>query len=141
MQYAVTAASINAVPVKFANLPGLTVKVDRVQYDPDLNAPPEKPYPFVYYISIHNRSSEVVTLFGRKWVVRDDHAGETLVVEGDGIVGQFPRIEPGESFSYNSYHVIRHGSVAVGAFFGTTESGVPIRVSIPNFRMEPPMLA
>lgn len=141
LQCSVSGATLASVPVKFANLPGLSVKVDRVQFDPGLTAPPDKPFPFVYYISIHNRSSEVVTLFGRKWVVRDDHDGETLVVEGDGIVGQFPRIEPGESFSYNSYHVIRHESIAAGAFFGTTESGVPVRVSIPDFRMEPPMLA
>jgi ApaG protein len=127
--------------MKFSSLPGLAVKVDRVQFDPSLSAPPDKPFPFVYHLSIHNDSTETVTFFGRKWVVQDGSDGSTLVVEGDGIVGQFPRIEPGDAFSYNSYHVIRHGSTAQGAFFGTTESGVPVRVPIPDFRMEPPLMA
>ena len=30
---------------------------------------------------------------------------KTTVVEGDGVVGQTPVLEPGEDFSYNSYHV------------------------------------
>jgi ApaG protein len=129
------------VAIKFKHLPGLNVKVDRVEYNPGLSAPPDKPFGFAYYLSIHNDSSQTVTLFGRKWVVRDHDDGSTLVVEGDGIVGQFPRLEPGNAFSYNSYHVILNGSTAQGAFFGTTEEGVPVRTIIPDFRMEPPMFA
>lgn len=131
----------DSVAVLFTHLPGLKVHIDRVVYDPQRRGPPDKPYAFVYYISIHNGSGETVTLFGRKWVVRDDHEGDVLVVEGDGIVGEFPRLRPGETFSYNSCHTIRHESVATGAFFGTTESGVPIHVRIPEFTMQPPILA
>ncbi len=129
------------MPIKFTPLPGLTVKVDKVKYDRRLTAPPERPYPFVYHLSIHNHSGETVTLFGRKWVVRDDQDGTIIVVEGEGIVGHFPCLEPGKSFSYNSYHVILHGSTATGAFFGTTEGGAPVCVGIPDFRMEPPRVA
>lgn len=117
------------------------VKVDGVEYKPALSAPPDKPFPFEYRLSIHNQSAHTVTLFGRKWVVRDNDDGSTLVVEGDGIVGQFPRLEPGRSFSYNSYHVILNCSTAQGAFFGATEDGMPVRVMIPDFRMQPPMMA
>ncbi len=126
--------------VEFEKLPGLTATVDRVQYDPSRPAPPERPHPFIYHISIHNRSQQPVSIFGRKWIVRDQD-GDTLVVEGDGVVGQFPRIEPGETFSYNSYHVIRSDSTATGSFFGRTDQGRPVCVAIPSFDMHPPLMA
>ncbi len=90
---------------------------------PQLQAPEERPFPFVYFITIHNDSDETVTIKGRKWVVTDA-GGDTQVVEGDGVVGKFPRLEPGEHFSYNSYHTIGSDSVAEGAYIGTTEEGV-----------------
>ena len=127
--------------VQFSSLAGLRVEVDRVQYDPSLGAPKDRPFPFAYHLSIHNDSEETVTLFGRKWVVADSTTGQTLVVEGDGIVGQFPRLTPGKVFSYNSYHVILNESRVTGAFFGTTDKGTPVRVTIPDFLMSPPMLA
>jgi ApaG protein len=130
-----------AVPVQFEKLPGLTVSVDKVLYDPSRPAPPDRPHPFIYYLSIHNESEEPVNIFGRKWIVRDTE-GDTLVVEGDGVVGQFPRIEPGEAFSYNSYHVIKADSTATGSFFGRTDGGKPVCARIPNFEMTtPPLLA
>ena len=59
---------------------GLRVRVDDVVYMPSLDAPPEKPHPFVYFISIHNDSPVPVTIRGRKWVVREDD-GEVTVVD------------------------------------------------------------
>ena len=116
---------------------GLRVKVDDVIYMPSLDAPPEKPHPFVYFISIHNDSPQPVTIRGRKWVVQEDE-GEVTVVEGDGIVGQTPVIEPGGHFSYNSYHVTARGASAIGAFFGETGAGEWIYTRIPEFRLEVP---
>jgi ApaG protein len=120
-----------------AELPGLRATVDRVAYMPHLEAPADKPFPFVYFITIHNDSEETVTIKGRKWVVCDDGGG-TVVVEGDGVVGKFPRLTTGESFSYNSYHVIGSDSVAEGAFIGLTEDGQPVLVRIPRFEMKTP---
>lgn len=116
---------------------GLRVKVEDVVYMPSLDAPPEKPHPFVYFISIHNDSPVPVTIRGRKWVVREDD-GEVTVVEGDGVVGQTPLIEPGGTFSYNSYHVVARGAVAEGAFFGETADGEWVFTRIPEFRLDVP---
>ena len=55
------------MPVSFAEIPGLSVTVDQVVYSPQLTAPPDKPHPFAYFLSIHNQSEEPVTIFGRKW--------------------------------------------------------------------------
>lgn len=128
------------MPIHFDSLPGLHVVVNKVVYDPTLNAPHDRPHPFVYFVTIANDSQEPVTIFGRKWIVRDDE-GRTEVYEGDGVVGQFPRIEPGKQFKYNSYHVVRTESRAIGAFFGSTDKGRAICVQVPEFRMAPPMVA
>ncbi len=116
---------------------GLRVKVDDVIYMPSLDAPDAKPHPFVYFISIHNDSPVPVTIRARKWVVQEDE-GEVTVVEGDGVVGQTPEIEPGGYFSYNSYHVVAKGAVVSGAFFGETAAGEWFFARIPEFRLEIP---
>ena len=126
-----------AMAATYSELKGLAVTVDRVAFMPHLEAPPDKPFPFAYFITIHNNSQETVTIRGRKWVVKDV-AGETIVVEGDGVVGKSPRLEPGESFSYNSYHVISADSVAEGAFIGITGEGQAVVVRIPRFEMQSP---
>jgi len=116
---------------------GLRVNVDDVIHMPSLDAPAEKPHPFVYFISIYNDSPVSVTLRGRKWVVREDD-GQVTVVEGDGVVGQNPVIEPGGHFSYNSYHVVARRARVSGAFFGETATGEWIFTRIPEFRLEIP---
>jgi ApaG protein len=118
-------------------LDGLHATVDRIMHVPHLDAPEDRPHPFVYFITIHNDSDETVIIRGRKWVVTDDD-DQRLVVEGDGVVGQFPRLEPGEHFSYNSYHTIGADSVAEGAFFGVTEGGQRVFTRIPPFKLRVP---
>ena len=104
---------------------------------PDLDAPEERPHPFVYFISIVNDSVQTVSILGRKWVLNDDN-GEIVVVEGQGVVGETPRLEPRQRFSYNSYHVIKSASQVTGSFFGKTADGAPIRVKIPVFTLKVP---
>lgn len=123
--------------VTLRELQGLNVKVDDVIYMPSLDAPDDKPHPFVYFISIRNQSGERVTIRGRKWIVREDD-GEVTVVEGDGVVGQTPVIASGEDFSYNSYHVVSRGATVEGAFFGETAGGEWVFARIPAFRLEVP---
>lgn len=118
-------------------LPGLSVTIDRIVYSPQLQAPPDKPHPFIYFITIHNRSDHTVTIKGRKWVVTDI-TGDKLVVEGDGVVGQMPEILPGDSFSYNSYHTISCDSIAEGSYIGLNENGQSVIVRIPKFKLEIP---
>jgi ApaG protein len=129
--------TIPAMAGQIREFDGLRVRVDDVIYMPNLDAPPEKPHPFVYFISIHNDSPVPVTIRGRKGVVTEDK-GETTVVEGGGIVGQTPVIEPGGHFSYNSYHVVGRSARVSGAFFGETAAGDWFFARIPGFRLEVP---
>ena len=121
----------------FQELPGLHVEVNEVVFMPDLDAPPEKPFPFVYFLSIVNRSQQVVVIKGRKWILCES-SGETTVVEGQGVVGENPVIQSGEQFSYNSYHVVGEDSEVSGAFFGFDEKGQGVVVKIPSFHLKIP---
>lgn len=119
-------------------LPGLRVTVDRVAFQPQVRASADRPYCFAYFITIHNGSGTPVTVKGRKWVVHEAD-GEVLALEGDGVVGQTPRLEPGESWSYHSFHLLRSRSaVAEGAYLATDDAGRRVVTRIPAFRMEVP---
>ena len=118
-------------------LQGFEATVDRVLYAPELPAPSDQPHPFVYYITIHNRSDQTITVKGRKWVVRGED-GHVIAVEGDGVVGCFPRLEPGEHFSYNSYHTTAGRAVAEGSYLAITEAGEAVVARILPFQLIPP---
>ncbi len=117
---------------------GLTARLDKLcHHHGGASLPPDKPHAFVYYITITNGSDRTVTLLGRKWVV--EHAdGTRLVIEGDKIVGETPRLSPGEQFSYNSYHVTGVDAVAHGSFHGVDELGRKVHVMLPPFELTIP---
>ncbi|MDR2463942.1 MAG: ApaG domain [Verrucomicrobiales bacterium] len=121
----------------YQELAGLSARLDRVEFVPRADNPADRPHRFVYYITIHNNSLRVVTVSGRKWLVVDAQ-GRRLMVEGDGVVGQFPRLTPGDSFQYNSYHLIASDSTAEGAYLAKDEDGQDILIRIPQFKMEIP---
>lgn len=118
-------------------LKGFEAVVDRVVHAPDLPASPDQPHPFVYFITIRNGSDRTVTVKGRKWVVRGEE-GQVTAVEGDGVVGCFPRLEPGEHFSYNSYHTTAGRAVAEGSYLAVTDDGEAVVAVIPSFELIPP---
>jgi ApaG protein len=129
--------SIRNMQDGFREFEGLRVRVDDVVHMPGLDAPADRPHPFVYFITIHNDSPVPVTIHGRKWVVREK-GGEVTVVEGQGVVGQQPVIDPGGHFSYNSYHVVARDAMASGAFFGEVGTGDRVYVLIPEFVLKVP---
>lgn len=119
-------------------LPGLTAQLDKLCHHHGGNSlPADKPHAFVYFVTIHNGSDRTVTLLGRKWVIA--HAGGShLVVEGDKIVGETPRLAPGEQFSYNSYHVTGEDAVVNGSFHGVDDLGRKVHVLLAPFALEIP---
>ena len=124
---------------QISELKGLRVTVDRVAHNADFEGPKDKPYCFAYFITIHNESDRQVTIKGRKWVVTNAD-GDVTAVEGSGVVGQSPQLAPGDSFSYNSFHLLetRTGS-AEGSYLGVDADGHKVRSRIPRFEMEAPL--
>ncbi len=117
---------------------GLTARLDKLVYHHGGKClPADKPHAFVYFITIRNGSDRTVTLLGRKWVIT--HAdGTRMIIEGDRIVGETPRLSPGEEFSYNSYHVTDRDAVAHGCFHGVDEAGARIHVQLAPFELNIP---
>ena len=117
---------------------GLTAHLDRLCYHHGgVSLPEDKPHAFVYFVTIRNSSDRTVTLLGRKWVI--EHAdGTQLVVEGDKIVGETPRLAPGEHFSYNSYHVTGCDARVQGSFHGVDDSGRKVHVILAPFDLSIP---
>ena len=83
-----------------ATTDGVTVRV-AVSYLPEQSEPRRGRWFWAYHIRIENESARSVQLLTRHWVIIDGR-GARHSVEGEGVVGEQPLIEPGASFDYVS---------------------------------------
>ena len=79
---------------------GLRVEVE-ARYSAEHSQPIANHWFFLYTIRISNEGSETCQLVSRYWIIRDA-TGRVEEVEGDGVVGEQPVLEPGDSFEYTS---------------------------------------
>ncbi len=79
---------------------GVKVTVDTV-YQPEYSNPAKEHFMFAYKIIIENLSDYSVQLLARHWVIFDSN-GTNREVEGEGVVGLQPIIEPGNYHEYVS---------------------------------------
>ena len=79
---------------------GVQVSVE-TYYQPDYSNPVNNEYMFAYRISIENHNTFTIQVMRREWHIFDSN-GEYREVEGEGVVGQQPVIQPGKSFQYVS---------------------------------------
>mgnify|MGYP005707491627 CR=1 FL=1 len=70
-------------------------------YLEEQSVPDRNQYVWAYRIEIINQGDEVVRLETRTWSITDAK-GVTQEVHGPGVVGEFPRLAPGETFAYTS---------------------------------------
>lgn len=71
-------------------------------YMPEQSKPHSNEHVFGYRIVIANQSDQAVQVVSRRWVIIDGN-GKRRDIEGEGVVGQQPILEPGESFEYASF--------------------------------------
>lgn len=57
---------------------------------------------FAYTVTITNTDAASVQLVSRKWIIKDAD-GDVETVEGPGVVGEKPVLQPGQSFEYTSF--------------------------------------
>lgn len=72
------------------------------RYLPEYSNPVAGKYIFGYHILIENGSPHTVQLLRRRWLIQDEY-GFVREVEGAGVVGEQPILEPGASHEYTSY--------------------------------------
>ena len=104
----------------------------------DQSDPAKGEYVFTYTITITNAGDVPVQLVSRHWIITDaEH--KVQEVKGMGVVGQQPRLKPGESFEYTSGASI---PTSVGTMRGTyqmrAEDGHAFDVPIPSFTLSVP---
>lgn len=87
------------------------------QYIEDQSDPESDRYVFSYTITISNAGEVPAKLLKRHWVITDSN-GKVQEVRGDGVVGEQPHLQPGESFRYTSGTMIE---TPVGAMEGEYE--------------------
>ena len=79
---------------------GVEISVETF-YQPDYSNPLNNEFMFAYRITIENHNSFSVQLMHRHWYIFDSN-GEMREVEGEGVVGLQPMLQPGEQFQYVS---------------------------------------
>ena len=71
------------------------------RFSPERSDAARREYFFLYTVRITNEGREPVQLLNRHWIITNAH-GRVEEVRGPGVVGQQPRLGPGESFEYTS---------------------------------------
>ncbi|MFZ5445391.1 MAG: Co2+/Mg2+ efflux protein ApaG [Myxococcota bacterium] len=84
---------------------GVRVKV-KAAYWPERSSPDNNQWAFTYTITLSNEGARTATLRTRHWVITDAN-GRVEEVRGDGVVGKQPRLEPGDTFEYTSWAMLR----------------------------------
>ncbi|HLF29596.1 MAG TPA: Co2+/Mg2+ efflux protein ApaG [Xanthomonadales bacterium] len=117
---------------------GITLKNVKISPQPSYLGKQRDQYAFAYEITITNQDDMPVQLLNRHWIITHGN-GYIEEVQGAGVVGQQPRLEPGQSFTYSSGALIptRIGSMS-GSYEFTTDEGQHFHVPIPEFVLAAP---
>lgn len=114
---------------------GVQVSVETF-YQPDFSSQAQMEFTFAYRVTLENHNNFPVKLHRRHWYIFDSN-GSKKEVEGEGVIGMQPTIEPGESYQYISGCNLRS---EFGKMYGTYEmenvfTQEHFTVSIPVFEM------
>ena len=120
----------------------LTTRSIRVSVEPeyldDQSEPDEHRFVWAYHVRIENQGAQTVQLLSRYWHITDE-VGHIQEVTGDGVIGEQPVLEPGESFEYTSGTPLGTPSgIMQGHYVMEADNGETFEVSIPAFSLDSP---
>lgn len=117
---------------------GVKISVENI-YQKEYSNPENEHFMFAYHISIENLGTESIQLLSRRWKIFDSN-GEHRVVEGEGVVGLQPVIQPGATHEYTSGCNLQTDlGYMEGEFQMMREmDGLFFEVDIPRFILEVP---
>jgi len=120
-----------------ATTEGITVRV-AVNFLPEQSRIEAGKWFWVYHIRIENGSDHTVQLMTRHWRISDGR-GMVNFVDGDGVVGEQPRLKPGDTHDYVSGCPL---STPLGSMEGhytfRRENGSELQAAIPYFALVAP---
>jgi len=100
--------------------------------------PNERRFVFAYTIKIHNKGETPAQLLTRHWLITDSD-GHVQEVHGEGVVGEQPEIQPGETHCYSSGAMIETPVGTMEGKYGMRSSaGDRFDTPIPVFRLAVP---
>lgn len=115
----------------------ITVTVEPVYLD-DQSDPDEHRYVWAYAVRIENRGDTVVQLRSRQLRITDAF-GKVQEVQGAGVVGVEPVLNPGESFEYTSgTPLLTPSGFMAGSYRMETPTGDAFDIAIPPFSLDSP---
>ena len=104
----------------------------------DQSVPAESHYVWAYKVRIENQSPETVQLKRRHWRITDAR-GRVQEVQGAGVVGEQPVLQPGDSFEYTSGTPLPTTSgIMDGSYQMESAQGEAFDVVIPAFSLDSP---
>jgi len=113
----------------------ITVKVTFIE---EQSRPSNNQYTYAYTITITNNGAIGAQLLTRRWHIQDE-TGHTEDVIGEGVVGQQPHLQPGDSYQYSSGSVIKTETGTMkGAYGMVNDEGERFEVEIPEFILSGP---
>lgn len=114
-------------------------KIDvATRYLEDDSDPESDRFVFAYTITIVNQGEIPATLLTRHWVITHGN-GRQQEVRGDGVVGEQPRIKPGEGYQYTSGTVLETPMGTMGGSYQmVTDDGNEFDAFIPEFLLSTP---
>ena len=102
------------------------------------SAPEDGHYVFAYTVRIRNEGDAPARLVSRHWVITDAN-GRVQEVRGDGVVGEQPRLRPGESYEYTSGAVLETGlGQMYGSYRMVADDGSDFEAPIAPFTLSVP---
>ncbi len=110
-------------------------------YQASFSKPAEEQYIFSYLIIIENLGDAPVQLLRRYWIITDG-MGMARDIEGEGVVGETPVIESGQSYSYSSWCPLH---TPLGTMEGTYKmknlnTKKHFSIAIPKFKLQSPVV-
>jgi ApaG protein len=82
------------------------IRVDvQTAYVEDQSSPGDGRFVFSYTITIRNEGRVPARLLTRHWIITDSN-GKVQHVQGEGVVGEQPHLQPGQGFRYTSGAVL-----------------------------------
>jgi len=88
---------------------------------------------FAYFITIENLGNDTVQLLRRHWFITHD-TGKVEEVEGEGVIGKQPVIEPGRSHQYNSFCILESmEGFMEGTYLLKRSNNITFKIVIPRF--------
>ena len=104
----------------------------------DQSSPQDDHFVWAYQVNIKNLGNTTMRLSQRNWVIIDAN-GKILNVQGDGVVGEFPTLQPGESFEYTSGTPLKtNNGIMQGFYLMSKDDGEQLKIDIPTFSLDSP---